>query len=242
MEPLKKFGQHFLISREVAEFMVEAAGVTKDDTLLEIGPGRGMITNYLARRAGKLYFIEKDERLRGDLAFLLGNVHPIWGDAMYEAWPKDANKLVSNLPFNIASQVLFMIPEGMELAVLGVQKEVGEKMVAQPGESEYGRLSVAIQLLFKVEHLKNFPPSVFEPVPKVGLAVVRLKPLKRPENWPELEEFIRKIFCYPNKSVNNALKLAGYPEGLAETGGRKKVRNLTGTDVVRLVRQLHKST
>ncbi len=234
MKAIKAFGQHFLISREVAAFIVNAAGITKKDTVLEIGPGTGMITKYLARKAGKLYFIEKDKRMEDKLQYLLGNVEPIWGDALEVEWPRDANKLVSNLPFNIASEAIFRIPEHMELAVLGVQKEFGEKMVAEPGDSNYGRLSVSAQLLFKIEHLKNFPPEVFRPAPKVGLAVMRLRPKKRPEDWPALEAFIRKIFCYPNKTVNNALKLAGYS---LKTTARKKTKTLSGKEVVALFNQ-----
>ncbi|MBR9681957.1 MAG: ribosomal RNA small subunit methyltransferase A [Candidatus Altiarchaeota archaeon] len=237
MEAIKAFGQHFLIAREVAEFMVDAASISKKDVVLEIGPGKGMITKYLARKSKKLYYIEKDVRLKEALRYILGDVEAFWGDALVVSWPEEINKLVSNLPFNIASQVIFKIPETYDLAILGVQKEFGEKMVAKPGDKNYGRLSVSSQLLFNIKLLNTFPPEVFSPRPEVGLAIIKLIPKKRLSIWPELEIFIRDVFCYPNKTVNNALKLAGYD---VKTKLRKKVRGLSKEEVVKLFKMLHK--
>lgn len=238
VNPIKSLGQHFLVSREVAHFMADAAKLTKDDVVLEIGPGKGMISKYLARKAGKLYYIEKDPRMERQLSYVLGNVEPIWGDALQTPWPQDANKLVSNLPFNIAAQVIFRIPETMELAVLGVQEEFGKKMAAKPGDSNYGRLSVSSQMLFKVDYLKTYPPSVFKPRPQVSLGVVRLTPKKRPADWARLEKFIKDIFNYPNKTINNSLKLGGYN---IKTRMRRKVRNMSGKHVLKLFKRLRKS-
>ena len=235
MRALKKLGQHFLVSPEVALFMVRAAKVGRKDVVLEIGPGKGIITRLLAKKAKEVYAIEKDRRMREFLSGMPENVHVIWGDALKVEWPP-ANKIVANLPFNIASQVLFRIPESVEVAVLGLQREFAEKMVAKPGEKNYGRLSVSSQLLFEVEVLKNFPPQVFKPVPKVWLSIVRLKPKERPGKWEEMEEFIRKIFSYPNKMVGNALELAGYQK--LKIG--KKVRELSPGEVAELFEKVQR--
>ena len=229
MKASKRLGQHFLISPSVALFMVRAAGVSREDSVLEIGPGKGVITRFLARRAGKVYAIEKDRRMAPYLKNLPENVELIWGDALKVQWPR-VNKLVSNLPFYISSRLLFRLPENLELAVLGLQKEFAEKMVAEPGSEKYGRLSVSARLLFEIELLKSFPPTVFRPAPKVWLSVVRLRPKKRPENWKELEEFIRGIFSYPNRKVDNALKLAGYPP----VGEGRRVKELGPEEVAEL--------
>ena len=224
-----RLGQHFLKSREVAWFIVKAAGLTGKERVLEIGPGRGIITRLLAQRARKVIAVEKDRSLEPYLRELPGNVELVWGDILKMPFP-EVDVVVSNLPFYISSQLLFALPPVP--AVLGLQKEFAQKMVARPGSREYGRLSVSAQLRFRIRVLRHFPPEVFSPPPKVWLSVVRLNP-NRPGDWAASEEFIRRVFSYPNKKLDNALKLAGYPP----SGMDKRVRELTPDEVVKLARQ-----
>ncbi len=230
VKPKKRLGQHFLVSRHVALFFVRAAEVSKHDTVLEIGPGKGIITRELAKRAKKVYAIEVDKELAPYLR--IPNVEVIWGDALKLSWPEH-DKVVANLPFNIASQVLLKITKP---AVLGVQKELALRLTAEPGSENYSRISVVAQFLFDIEVLKHFPPQVFYPVPKVWLSVIRLKPKEKPGNWEELNEFIRKLFMHAKKTVKNALKAHGisYSGKFAE----RKVRSLSKEEVLELFEEV----
>ena len=222
----RKLGQHFLVDESVARFIVESAGVG-GKTVLEVGPGKGIITRLLAEKAERVVAVEKDRSLKPQVP---RNVEIVYGDILETGFP-ECDVIVSNLPFCISSQFIFSMPNVP--AVLGLQKEFAEKMVAAPGSSNYGRLSVSSQLKFHVELLKSFPPTVFSPPPKVWLSVVKLES-NRPDDWAMAEEFIRRVFSYPNKKVDNALKLAGYePQGI-----EKKVRELTPDEVVELSSQL----
>jgi len=225
----KKLGQHFLHDKAVAAFIADAAQLTGKEWVLEIGPGKGIITRLLAKRAERVIAVEKDRSLGPYLRDLPENVEMVWGDILRMPFP-EVDVVVSNLPFYISSKLIFSLPAVP--AVLGLQKEFAEKMAAKPGSPEYGRLSVSAQLKFRVKLLRSFPPSVFSPPPRVALSVVRLEP-NRPEDWAASEGFIRRVFCYPNKNVDNALKLAGYPPA----GLDKKVRELTPDEVVELAKR-----
>lgn len=222
----RKLGQHFLNDESVAKFIVDAANI-EGKIVLEVGPGKGIITRLLAEKAEKVIAVEKDGSLARDMP---ENVEVIWGDILEMEFP-EVDVVVSNLPFYISSHFIFSLPPVP--AVLGLQKEFAEKMVATPGSSNYGRLSVSSQLKFHVKLLKSFPPTVFDPPPKVWLSIVKLES-NRPEDWKKSQDFVRRVFSYPNKKVDNALKLAGY-----ETQGiEKKVRELTPDEVVELASQL----
>ncbi|MBR9689485.1 MAG: ribosomal RNA small subunit methyltransferase A [Candidatus Altiarchaeota archaeon] len=226
----RKLGQHFLNSIEVAKFIVDSAELTGKETILEIGPGKGIITELLAKKAKKVITVEKDTALKPYLANLPENVEIIWGDIFDTEFPK-VDRIVSNLPFYISSKLIFSLPPIK--TVLGLQKEFAEKMVAKPGTSNYGRLSVSSQIKFHVEFLKSFPPSVFNPPPRVWLSIVKLSPNKW-EEWKRAEDFIRRVFPYPNKKADNALKLAGYePQGI-----EKRTRELTPDEVIELSKRL----
>ncbi len=222
---MRRLGQHFLVDGRVAKFMVDALAPGRDETVVEIGPGRGIITRLLAARAGRVVAIEKDRRLEPFLKGLPGNVEVVWGDALEGLPPCD--RLISNVPFYISSKLLFSLPPVP--AVLGLQREFAERMVAEPGSRRYGRLSVNSQLRYRIELLRSFPPEVFSPPPKVWLSVVRLEP-REPGMWEGTEEVVRKLFSYPGRTVDNALKLAGFPP----QGIKKRVRELSPREVVEL--------
>lgn len=222
-------GQHFLRDASVARFMVEAAGLSGRETVLEIGPGKGTITRLLAKEAGRVIAVEKDRSLAPHLQGLPENVEVVWGDVL-ELWP-ECDALVSNLPFYISSEVLYGMPAVP--AVLGVQEEFADKMVARPGDGDYGRLSVSARLRFQVEPLRTYPPSVFSPPPKVSLTVVRLSP-RDPADWEAARELVRDMFSHKNKKVDNALEAAGRePLGID-----KRVRELTPAEAADIARRV----
>ena len=223
----RKLGQHFLNNEEVAKFISDAANLTGKETVVEVGPGKGMITKYLVKGAKKVIAIEKDKTLEPHLKDSGAEI--IYGDVLETGFP-DCDIVVSNVPFYISSKLIFSLPR--KPAVLGLQKEFAEKMVTPAGESGYGRLSVSSQIRFKLELLKSFPPTVFSPPPRVWLSVIRLEP-NMWEEFTKCEDFIRRIFPYPNKTVDNALKFGGY----TPCGIQKKVRELTVEDVINLAHQ-----
>ncbi|MBR9680070.1 MAG: ribosomal RNA small subunit methyltransferase A [Candidatus Altiarchaeota archaeon] len=233
MRALKRLGQNFLVEPAVASYMTKLAEIDKSETVLEIGPGKGIITRQLAKKAKTVYAIEKDHRLARYLLGLPRNVELIWGDALKTEWPK-TDKLVANLPFNISSKVVLRVQAPIKIAILGLQKEFAKRMIAKPGSSNYGRLSVTCNLLFDAELKKVFPSSVFEPRPEVELGIVKLVPKELPKNWDKLEIFIRDLFCYPGKNTDNALKLAGFDK----LGIDKKVRELEPKELIEMWTQL----
>jgi len=222
----QKLGQHFLNSDTVAKFIADAAELMGKETVVEVGPGKGMITKHLVASAKKVIAIENDKRLEPYLKDLGAEI--VFGDVLETGFPK-CDVVVSNVPFYISSQLVFSLPKVR--AVLGLQKEFAEKMVAPPGSGNYGRLSVSSQIRFKGELLKSFPPKIFSPPPKVWLSVIRLFPGEFWDEFTYCENFIRKVFPYPNKSVNNALKFAGYSP---DSNINKKVRELSPLEVISL--------
>jgi len=149
-----KIGQNFLIDKKVAERELEYASIEKNDVVLEIGPGKGIITKLLSEKAQKVIAIEIDEKLVSELKeFLPDNVLLISGDALkvdFDLLPK-FNKIVSNLPFHISSPITFKLLDfDFSLAVLIYQKEFAERMVAKSGSKDYSRISVGVYYRSKV--------------------------------------------------------------------------------------------
>jgi 16S rRNA (adenine1518-N6/adenine1519-N6)-dimethyltransferase len=202
--------QNFLMDRGVIEREVRYGELDFSDNVLEIGPGVGFLTEELARKVERVTVIEKDSKLEPILKEELkgyGNIDYIFGDALKVEWPK-FDKVISNIPYSISAPLTFKLLEyEFKSAVLCYQKEFGEKMVAEPGADNYGRLSVMVQYYFEPELMEVVPRNAFYPQPKVDSAIVRLtrKDIKRD---PDFDVFIRELFRYPSKDVRNALKLA----------------------------------
>jgi 16S rRNA (adenine1518-N6/adenine1519-N6)-dimethyltransferase len=199
----KKLDQHFLIDAEVLNREVEYANITEQDTVLEIGPGPGTLTELLAKKAKKVIVIEKDEQFRPILEEI-PNVEVIIADALKVDFPK-CNKIVSNLPYGISSSITFKILEQpIELAVLCYQKEFATRMSARAGTRNYSRLSVNTYLRADVELLEDVPKEKYFPVPEVNSTIVKLTPkqIKLPEKF---DDICRALFQHKNKKVKNAL-------------------------------------
>jgi len=209
IRPTKKLGQNYLIDGRVVERELEHARLSPQDTVLEVGPGLGALTIPLAERVKLVHAIEKDERAADALRpGLPDNVNLIVGDALKVPLPP-FNKAVANLPFTISSPVTFrLLDEGFESAVLMYQKEFADRMVAQAGEDNYSRLSVAVHYRAECEVLETVPPSAFYPRPEVAGALVRL--VARPPPFKVLDEehfftVVRILFTQRRKKIRAAL-------------------------------------
>jgi 16S rRNA (adenine1518-N6/adenine1519-N6)-dimethyltransferase len=228
-----KLGQHFLVSDEAAARIVDAVGDASDDTVLEIGPGRGILTSRLARRARRLIAVELDRVLAAQLRLKFGmaqNVEIIEADIMsvdfdslfgpkpglgrpgMELKPQPV-KVVGNLPYYITSEILlrlFDFAKYFESIVIMVQKEVADRIAAAPGTRDYGMLSATAQMYARVENLFTLPPAAFVPPPKVYSSVLRLTIDPQQEKLgvagDGFIDFLRLSFGQKRKTLWNNLK------------------------------------
>ena len=211
----KKIGQNFLIDKQVAKREIEYADVKKNDVILEIGPGNGILTTLLAEKAKQVVAIEIDAQLVKKLREILpDNVLLIHEDILkvdYETLPR-FNKIVSNLPFQISSPITFQLLElNFTLALLIYQKEFAYRMVAIPGSKHYSRLSVGVYYKAKCEIIENISKTCFNPKPLVDASVVKLVPLKSPPFSVLDEKFYfeitRELFNHRRKKIKNTLEM-----------------------------------
>ncbi|HEX2135810.1 MAG TPA: 16S rRNA (adenine(1518)-N(6)/adenine(1519)-N(6))-dimethyltransferase RsmA [Microvirga sp.] len=214
LRPRKRFSQSFLVDRRVPEAIVKAADVGPDDRVLEIGPGLGIMTRVLARKAHDVVAVELDRDLAEALPRLVpDNVEIVQGDAL-EFDPASRfggpYKLVANLPYAITSPFLFRYldirPAPAPIVVM-IQREVAERIAARPGALSY--LAVAVKSVATVRLVRHVPPGAFHPRPKVESAVIRLdprhEPLVPPEDRARFLELVRAGFAQPRKTVANSL-------------------------------------
>lgn len=220
----KKFGQNFLIDTHVLDKIIAAAGITKDDFVLEIGPGIGTMTQYLACAAREVVAVEIDKNLIPILEDTLSdydNVSVINEDILkvdIAALAKEKNggrpiKVVANLPYYITTPIIMGLYEKhvpLESITVMVQKEVADRMQVGPGTKDYGALSLAVQFYAEPYIVANVPPNCFMPRPSVGSAVIRLTSHKEPPVTVEDEalmfRIIRASFNQRRKTLANGLK------------------------------------
>ena len=200
-----KLGQHFLRDTRYAERAIEAAHLSKDDIVLEVGPGKGVLTRLLvAAGVAKVVAIELDEALADALD--VPGVELIRGDAAQVEWPA-FTACVSNIPYEISSPLLFrLLDHDFRVAVLLVQKEFADRLVANPGTGEYGRLSVNAQRRAEVRILARVPPGAFAPPPRVDSALVVIAP--RPPAFEVPRNFdavVERAFAQRRKKLANSL-------------------------------------
>lgn len=225
----KKFGQNFLIDSHVLEKIIRAAEITKEDCVLEIGPGIGTMTQYLCESAGKVLAVEVDKNLipilTEDTLAGYDNVRVIHADVLkldLKQLIQEENggrpvKVVANLPYYITTPIIMGLFEaGVPLSsvTVMVQKEVAERMQAGPGSKDYGALSLAVQYYAAPYLAANVPPNCFMPRPNVGSAVIRLtlheKPPVEVADERLLFRIIRASFAQRRKTLVNGL--ANSPE------------------------------
>ena len=219
----KKFGQNFLIDTHVLDKIIRAAEITKDDYVLEIGPGIGTMTQYLANAARKVTAVEIDKSLMPILADTLqeyDNVSVINEDVLKVDIAKLAQeenggrpiKVVANLPYYITTPIIMGLFEShvpVKSITVMVQKEVADRMQVGPGTKDYGALSLAVQYYARPDIVANVPPNCFMPRPKVGSAVIRLERYEEPPVQVEDEHLmfriIRASFNQRRKTLVNGL-------------------------------------
>ncbi|WP_026495422.1 16S rRNA (adenine(1518)-N(6)/adenine(1519)-N(6))-dimethyltransferase RsmA [Butyrivibrio sp. WCD3002] len=219
----KKFGQNFLIDDSALSRTVEAAGVTKEDTVLEIGPGIGTMTQYIAESAGKVIAVEIDRMLIPILEDTLSeydNVKVINQDILkvdIESIVQEENggkpiKVVANLPYYITTPILMRLLESelpIDSITVMVQKEVADRMAERPGSKDYGALSLAVQYYTEPSLVQVVPPSSFIPQPGVDSAVIHLKCHKEPPVEVADSKFmfsvIRSAFAQRRKTLSNGV-------------------------------------
>ena len=223
MSAKKKFGQNFLIDSGVLDGIVEASGVTKEDCVLEIGPGIGSLTQYLAEAAKRVVSVEIDKTLipvLNDTLSEYDNVTIINEDILkvdIESIVKEYNegraiKVVANLPYYITTPIIMKLFESgapIDSITVMVQKEVADRMVMGPGNKDYGSLSLAVGYYAKATAVMNVSPGSFIPQPNVGSAVVHLKRYEKPAvevgNEKYMFEIIRTAFNQRRKTLSNSL-------------------------------------
>lgn len=219
----KKFGQNFLIDTHVLDKIISAAHITKEDVVLEIGPGIGTMTQYLAEAAGKVIAVEIDKNLIPILSDTLSeyqNVRIINEDVLKLDLRKLADeenggkaiKVVANLPYYITTPIIMGLFENhvpVESITVMVQKEVADRMQTGPGSKDYGALSLAVQYYAEPYIVANVPPNCFMPRPKVGSAVIRLTRHKEPpvevKDEKLMFDIIRASFNQRRKTLANGL-------------------------------------
>ena len=219
----KKFGQNFLIDTHVLDKIIEESHITKDDFVLEIGPGIGTMTQYLCENAREVAAVEIDKNLIPILADTLSaydNVEVINEDILKVdinrlAQEKNGGrpiKVVANLPYYITTPIIMGLFEShvpIDSITIMVQKEVADRMQVGPGTKDYGALSLAVQYYAKPEIIVNVPPSCFMPQPKVGSAVIRLTRHEKPpvdvDNEKLMFQVIRASFNQRRKTLANGL-------------------------------------
>ena len=219
----KKFGQNFLIDTTVLDRIISSAEITKEDCVLEIGPGIGTMTQYLAELAGSVVAVEIDKALIPILEETLqdyDNVTVINDDILkvdINRLVEEKNggrpiKVVANLPYYITTPIIMGLFESITIMV---QKEVADRMQVGPGTKDYGALSLAVQYYAKPEIVANVPPNCFIPRPNVGRAVIRLTRYEEPpvqvKDEKKMFALIRASFNQRRKTLVNGLGNAGLP-------------------------------
>ncbi|MBO9355221.1 16S rRNA (adenine(1518)-N(6)/adenine(1519)-N(6))-dimethyltransferase RsmA [Bordetella petrii] len=212
----KRFGQHFLTDDSVVEGIVRAIAPARDDAVVEIGPGLSALTGPLLSSLAHLTVVEIDR----DLAARLRNQYPpehltvIEADALTVDFSTLGTRLrvVGNLPYNISSPLLFHLMAAADTVRdqhFMLQREVIDRMVAQPGGADYGRLSVMLQSRYRMDKLFDVPPEAFDPPPRVVSAVVRMVPLPadrpRPASDAALQTVVARAFAQRRKMLRRAL-------------------------------------
>ncbi len=224
--PKKRYGQHFLVDPSCAARIVRSAAVVPGEKVLEVGPGRGILTQSLLAAGAQLRAVEIDKDLLGPLRQRFPDLDLIEGDATTLDWsvvcPGSGWQVVANLPYNVATPLVVgwvSQPETFSRLTVMLQHEVAERLVAKVGDEAWGRLSIAIAIRAQVTWVMSLPPGAFKPPPKVRSAVVRIEPRPAPDFGPAGEAAFEKVvqvaFGQRRKTLRNAL-MASFPASVVD--------------------------
>ena len=251
VRPKKKLGQHFLTDLNIAKKIADLLDPFTTPNILEIGPGTGVLTQYLTSKKAALHLIEIDEESINFLhtKYTSDQLNLIQGDFLkidlQTLFGTDSFAVIGNFPYNISSQIVFKILENKAQIPFFAgmfQKEVAERICEPPGSKKYGILSVLSQLFFITEYLFTVPPSVFNPPPKVDSAVIKLT---RKENFSLdcdetlLYKVVKLSFQQRRKTLRNSLKTLNLPDNLREDSiFDLRPEKLSGDDFIQLTKRI----
>lgn len=250
VRPKKFLGQHFLVNKSVAERVAALANESGCNNLLEVGPGMGVLTKFLVSDSFRLKVIELDREsvkyLRTfypDLTVIEGDFLKLDFDSLYNG---EEFGIIGNFPYNISTQIVFKIIENRQfIPWMGgmFQKEVAQRIGAQPGGKDYGILSVLTQLFYQVKYEFTVEPGNFNPPPKVRSGVITLRRLKTPkcqeELFPIVKDLVKTAFNQRRKTLRNALKMLNYSKEFKENPiFERRAEQLTPTEFVELTKSL----
>jgi 16S rRNA (adenine1518-N6/adenine1519-N6)-dimethyltransferase len=237
--PKKSLGQHFLVDENMLGVIARLARLDRDDVALEVGPGLGILTRYLADRVAVVHAVELDRSLEEPLREALGdreNVRLVFGDALaldLAALDPAPTKLVANLPYNIATPLVVESLDGIPSVrswTVMVQREVADRFFATPRTKAYGGVSVLIQLATRRTGFHPVPPTVFRPRPRVDSALVAFERFDEAPPLTRVRPVVDAAFAHRRKTLANSIALAGLASraqveaALAEIGRPPGVR------------------
>jgi 16S rRNA (adenine1518-N6/adenine1519-N6)-dimethyltransferase len=211
--PKKSLGQHFLVDENILGVIGRLAKLEPGDVVLEIGPGLGVLTRYLADRVARVHAVEIDASLEPQLKEIDAVLHI--GDALQldlAALVPDATKLVANLPYNVATPLLVESLDGLphiDLWCVMVQREVADRLFAAPRTKAYGSVSVLVQLVCERTGFHPVSRTVFRPPPNVDSALVAFRRVALPEDLARVKRVVNAAFAHRRKTLPNSLALAG---------------------------------
>jgi 16S rRNA (adenine1518-N6/adenine1519-N6)-dimethyltransferase len=246
----RELGQHFLVDRNVLGVIGRLAELEPADVVLEVGPGLGVLTRFLADQVARVHAVEIDRALETSLSELPPNVDLEFGDALQvDLGRLHPTKLVSNLPYSVATPIvvesLDRLPT-VRLWCVMVQREVADRFFAGPATKAYGAVSVLVQLAADRTGFHPVSRTVFRPPPNVDSALVAFRRKPRPERWGDLKRLVESAFAHRRKTLPNSLQLSGVADrrravaALAELGrpARTRAEELAPPEFVALVRSL----
>jgi 16S rRNA (adenine1518-N6/adenine1519-N6)-dimethyltransferase len=248
--PKKELGQHFLVDQNILGVIGRLAELEPEDVVLEVGPGLGVLTRYLAERVSRVHAVEIDRALASQLSDLPPNVELEFGDALtVDLSREQPTKLVSNLPYSVATPIvvesLDRLPTVRLWAVM-VQREVADRFFAAPSTKAYGAVSVLLQLAAERSGFYSVSRTVFRPAPNVDSALVAFRRKARPAPWNDLKRLVEAAFAHRRKTLPNSLQLSGIVDreraaaALATIGrpARSRAEELAPEEFVALARSL----
>ena len=214
VRPKKELGQHFLVDENILRVIERLAELSSDDVVLEIGPGRGILTRFLAERVEHVHAVEIDRSLEADLP-TEEHVDLHWGDALaldLAALEPKPRKLVANLPYNVATPIVVESLDGLpsvERWCVMIQREVADRFFAVPRTKAYGAVSVLVQLAAERTGWHPVTREVFRPRPNVDSALVAFRRKPLPTDWRDIKRTVEAAFAHRRKTLPNSLSLSG---------------------------------
>lgn len=219
-KPNKALGQNYLIDLNIINFIIRSSEINKDEEVLEIGPGLGVLTEQILLITGRLICIEKDKLMIKYLKSRFKSLNLIKDDVLkYDLdiiFKKGVNKVISNLPYSISSRLIVNISESNyrpKKMYLTIQREVAERLVAKPGDKDYGVITILTNIFYKKKILKHISSKCFFPSPKVSSSIIEFKKLKQPllkeDNYLKMKRIVKYCFSQRRKQLQKSLKNLG---------------------------------